>query len=175
MFLSSLWRCGQRKQRFASDWRRHTSVRTDGSPVFVFLSFELGRSLGAPGCSRVLATTTGSEGTTAASDGGDDREFCSVVNAGVFLFRKITDVLVVDVDVHKGAELAVGGEEMLAHSRELLDQFLQTFSDSHTPHRHGGLLVRVGSKRSGDMDIHCVLLCRTLPGCYAGVCLALSI
>jgi len=50
-----------------------------------------------------LATTTGSEATTAASDGGDDRELGGIINAGVFLFRKITDVLVVDVDVHEGA------------------------------------------------------------------------
>jgi hypothetical protein len=107
----------------------------------------------------LLATTTGSEGTTAASDGGDDREFGGIINAGVFLFREITDVFVIDVDVHEGAELAVGGEEMLAHSRELLDQMLQAFGDSHTPHRHGRLLVRVGSKRSGDMDFHCLLLC----------------
>jgi hypothetical protein len=48
---------------------------------------------------------------------------------------------------------------MLAHSRELHDQLLQTFSDSHAPHRHGLLLVRVGSKRGGDMDFHCLLLC----------------
>src|ERR1700749_1313807 len=117
-------------------------------------NFEFWGGAEGSGLFSLLATTTGSEGTTAASDGGDDREFGGIINAGVFLFRKVTDVFVIDVDVHEGAQLAVGGEEMLAHSRELLYQLLQTLSDSHAPHRHGLLLVRVGSKRSGDMDFH---------------------
>jgi len=119
-------------------------------------NFEFWGGAEGSGLFSLLATTTGSEGTTAASDGGDDREFGGIINAGVFLFGKVTDVFVVDVDVHEGAQLAVGGEEMLAHSRELLDQLLQTLSNSYTPHRHGLLLVRVGSKRSGDMDVHCL-------------------
>jgi len=63
----------------------------------------LGKELKSSGLFSLLATTTGSEATTAASDGGDDREFGGIINAGVFLFRKITDVFVVDVDVHEGS------------------------------------------------------------------------
>jgi hypothetical protein len=104
----------------------------------------------------LLATTTGSEGTTAASDGGDDREFGGIINAGVFFFREIADVLVVDVDVHERAQLAVRSKEMLAHSRELLDQLLQTLSDRHALDRDGLLPFGVVAEWCWDMDFHCL-------------------
>ena len=91
---------GEAKIR-ASIGKTNTEVLRLRLRMTVHLNF--GEELKSSGLFSLLATTTGSEGTTAASDGGDDREFGGIINAGLFLFRKIADVFVVDVDVHEGA------------------------------------------------------------------------
>jgi hypothetical protein len=50
----------------------------------------------------------------AAGDGGDDGEFVGVGDGGVFFGGEVSDVVVVEVDVDEGAELALGVEEVLA-------------------------------------------------------------
>src|SRR5215469_9880070 len=48
---------------------------------------------------------------------------------------------------------------MLAHSRELLDQMLQTLSDRYALHRDGALSLGVAAEWCWDMDFHWYLLC----------------
>jgi hypothetical protein len=93
----------QAEMRIRGPWNTNTEIlrlRLRMTATSLYLS---GEELRSSGLFSLLATTTGSGSTTAASDGRDDRKFGGIINASVFLFRKITDVFVIDVDVHEGA------------------------------------------------------------------------
>ena len=84
------------------------------------------RMWGGVGFSR-LATTTGRGGT--AGDGGDDGELVGGGGGGIFLGWKVADVVVVEVEVDEGAQLALGGVEVLLHGGVRGDERSQAFGD----------------------------------------------
>src|SRR5579859_1754787 len=97
---------------------------------------------------------TGGCALTAAGDGWDDGEFVVVGGFGGFLAGQIADVVVVEVDVDEGAQLAVGGVEVLAEVGICGDQLGQSLADGVSGNVYGLLASGVGAQRRGDMDVH---------------------
>src|SRR6267378_7244999 len=62
------------------------------------------------------ATTTIAEGG-AAGDGRDNADGVAIFGGRIF-FRQVANVLVVDIHVHKAAQLAILGKQMLAQVAE---------------------------------------------------------
>src|ERR1700733_8777618 len=98
------------------------------------------------------STTTGTGG--AAGDGGDDGEVGGVGDGGVFLGGEVADVVVVEVDVDEGAELALGGEEVLAELGVGGGELGEHCADGRAGDGDGLFAVCVGAQRCRDVDVH---------------------
>ena len=124
------------------------------------------------GCSRRLATTT-------AGDGGDDGEFVRGGDGGVFLGGEVADVVVVEVDVDEGPQLALWRIEVLLHRGMRGDERGEAFVHGGAGDRDSFLLVSVGAQRGGDVYFHGLIIAyrrfprRALPISYASNGLAL--
>ena len=82
-------------------------------------------------------------------DGRDDGEFVVALERGLVLERQVADVVVIDIDVDEGAELAVGGEEVLLQGRVGLRELLQGVADGGRVELDGGLLAGEAAERVG--------------------------
>src|SRR5580704_14740371 len=109
----------------------------------------------ASGARSHVESTTGK--CTTAGDGGDDADGVAVFG-GSGLFREVTDVFVVDVDIHEAAQLAVFGEEVLLKIAELRCESAECFSDGAGADFGGVALARVNPERRRNHDFHCHLL-----------------
>lgn len=108
-----------------------------------------------------LAATTGRATTgihrkrssikAAASDRRHDRDRIAVGDRGRFLLH-ITNVFVVEVNVHKGAQFAVFGVKVALQLRMLRDQSGQRFSDRARLHVNSSLLARVLAQWRWNVD-----------------------
>ena len=74
-------------------------------------------------------TTTAGDGGSAASNRRNDGELVRGGDGGVFLGGEVTDVVVVEVDVDEGAQLALGGVEVLLEGGVRSDECGQAFGD----------------------------------------------
>ena len=92
--------------------------------------------------------------TTTAGNAGDDGEFVGGGDGGFFLGGEIADVVVVEVDVDEGAQLALGGEEVLLHGGEGRGESGEPFGYGGAIDGDGLLLVGVGAQRGGDVNVH---------------------
>ena len=92
--------------------------------------------------------------TTAAGDGRDDGELVGGGDGGGFFGGEIADVVVVEVEVDEGAEVAFGGEEVLLHGGVCGDEGGEAFGDGGGGDGDGLLLVGEGSERGGDVNLH---------------------
>src|SRR5258706_15481550 len=90
---------------------------------------------------------------TAAGDGRNDADGVAILRGRV-LFRKITNVLVVHVDVDEAAQLAFFGEEMFAQVRELRSEMAERFPHSTGGELSGVTLSRIGAKRRWNHYFH---------------------
>ncbi len=96
--------------------------------------------------------------TTTAGDGGDDGEFVRGGDGGVFLGRKVADVVVIEVEVDEGAKLTFGGVEVRLHSRVGGDERGEPLGYSGAFDRDSFVFVGVSAQRGGDMDLHKLII-----------------
>ncbi len=76
------------------------------------------------------------------------------VTAVVFLGVEIADVVVVEVDVDEGAQLALGGEEMLLELGVGGGELREHCVDGGAGDGDSLFAAGVGAQRSGDVDLH---------------------
>ena len=90
---------------------------------------------------------------TAAGDGRNDADRVAVLRRRILL-RQITDIFVVDVDVHEAAQLAVFGKKMSPQIGELGCEMSEGFTDSVSIELGRVALAGVRAKRGGDHYFH---------------------
>ena len=74
-----------------------------------------------------------------AGDGGDDGKLVAFLRRGSILSGEVADVVVVEVDVDEGAQLAVAGVEVLAERGVGAGELFQRFADGGAGDADGGL------------------------------------
>lgn len=85
----------------------------------------------------------------AAGDGGNDADGVAVFGGSIFL-GEVTDVLIVDVDVDKTAQLAVLSEEVLAQVGKLGGEMAEGLAHGSSGEFRRIAFARVDAKGSGD-------------------------
>src|SRR5438270_7412441 len=91
-------------------------------------------------------------GSAASSNGRHYGNTIIILQRGRFLLQ-VADVFVVEVNVHKGAQLAVLGVEMAAQVGMPGNQAVEGLADIRGADVHRGLLVGVLAERSGDVNL----------------------
>src|SRR5579863_866264 len=104
-----------------------------------------------------MESTTTTGGSATAGDGGDDADGVAVFG-GSSLFREVTDVFVVDVDIDEAAQLSIFGEEVLAQIAELRCESAEGFANGAGADFGGVALARVNPERRWNHYFHCHLL-----------------
>src|SRR4029077_2626411 len=90
--------------------------------------------------------------STAPSDGGHDGNGITVADhSGLFL--QVTDVFVVEVDIHEGAQFTVFGVEVAAQVGVLGDEISERVGDGGGLHLDSGLLSGVLAKGRRNVDL----------------------
>jgi hypothetical protein len=97
----------------------------------------------------------------AAGDAGDDGELVGIGDGGFFLGGKIANVVVVEVDVDEGAELAFGGVEVVLQGRMRGGESGEAGGDGGGFDGDSLLLVGVSAQRGGDVDLHDVIISKS--------------
>ncbi len=92
------------------------------------------------------------QGRGSASDRRDDADLVPALHAGLLLTFKVANIVLVQVDVHKVAQLAVLGVEVASQAGVALRQSVERLSDS--PRLDGDSVLSVGvlPQRRGDDD-----------------------
>src|SRR5262249_37442098 len=88
----------------------------------------------------------------ASGDGGHDGDVITVFEGGS-VFLEITHVLVVDIDIHKGAEFAVLCIEMTPQVGMLADQGGKRFAHGCGWKLHRSLLPGILAQGRGNMNL----------------------
>ena len=94
------------------------------------------------------------DGQSPAGDGGDDAQRVSGGDGGGFLPGKVTDVFVVQINIHKGADFALGGEEVLAQIGVRLGELVNGAGNRGRVDLDGALALGVGAEGRGNEDLH---------------------
>ena len=84
-------------------------------------------------------------GRLASGDGGDDGERVAGLDGGGFFFGEVAHVFVVEIEVHKGTEFALGGKEVLLQIGMRLGECAESFRDGGRVDFNGIMIAREGT------------------------------
>src|ERR1700736_1523373 len=89
-----------------------------------------------------------------AGDRRDNRQAVTILDRRVLLVAQVTDVFVVQVNVHEGAQLAFLRIQMLLQFRMSKGEFIQRLTYGRSLNRHRGLLGGELTEWCRNVNLH---------------------
>src|SRR5581483_5911733 len=89
-----------------------------------------------------------------SGDGGHDTDGIAILGGRIFLFQ-ITNILVIEVDIHEAANAAILGVEVLAQVSVRAGQLLERVADRSGIELHSRLLAHELPQGGRNFKLHC--------------------